>query len=1514
MNRLKGLARRARNLAFISLLIGWQAGFALVPILQTSLASAAPVCVNDTAGANDEPGQKDLTKLCIDEANLPTSEHVTWNWDETGTSGANTLDGCALFDTDGDGNINYSVCVTTTGNPAVIQSTTLYSCGDDKVDRCTSPTTPLIITNGTTCSVSQQNTDPFPTGASNPKDTEASCTLFLADVGGGNVAKLIDVCSYPSQQPNSDPSDCVIIKPKSGKLEVIKDLVPNTDPGLFNLQIDSVTKAANVGDNGTTGEQVVSEGSHVVGETPGTNTALTTYDTTIICKDLNGTGSVVASGSPTGTTSRQLTLTVPDGSDIVCTITNNVQQGTLILQKTVINDNGGTLTQANFPVQINGNTAAWGSNTVSPGAYTVSETQQTGYQASVWGGDCDSTGHVTVVNGGTKTCTITNNDIGPQLTVIKHVVNDNGGTKAAGDFTMNVTGTNVSDSSFPGDEAGTTVTLNAGSYSVDEDAVGGYAKNLGTNCSGTIALGEKKTCTITNDDIAPKLTIIKEVVNDDGGTLTAGDFPLNVSGVSVTSGQQYTSFNAGTYTVGETQQTGYTLDGFSGNCLANGSITLEVGGVYTCTVTNNDQPAHIKVTKVVVNNNGGQAQVSDFALNVGNTQVTSGVNNTFNAHQQYTVSETGIANYTQTSLVCVDASSQISVGSTFTPVNGQSIECTITNDDNGPSLTLNKVLVKDNGGTASESDWTLTATGPTTISGQGAAGSADVVSGTGFSAGTYTLSESAGPSGYSASNWSCTNGVTVDGNSQITIGLGQSTVCTITNNDIGPQLTVIKHVVNDNGGTKAAGDFTMNVTGTNVSDSSFPGDEAGTTVTLNAGSYSVDEDAVGGYAKTIGAYCSGTIAVGQHKTCTITNNDVQPKLTVIKQLGDLFGNGAVVSDFDLFVNLTPVLSGQTNGFDVGNYVVSENNLPGFVNPVFTGDCDANGNVSLALADNKTCTITNTAEQPKLKVIKHVINDNGGTASADDFTMNVTGTNVSDPSFAGNESGTTVTLNEGSFSVDEDAFAGYAKSFSGDCSGTITIGETKTCTITNNDVAPKLTLVKYVVNKAGSNASATDWTLTATGPTSISGTTGVTSGSDFSAGTYNLSESGGPAGYTAGDWNCQGGQQNNASVTISLTDDVTCSITNTRDTGFVKVKKYVNPSSDNGLFNLNISGYPGSSANNVGNGGSTGSVEVITGSYTASETAGTDTDLSDYSSTYVCKNGEWQVVANGQGTVTVPFNVNNGDSITCTFTNVRLPKLKIVKDAQPNSDQVFDFTSAKLGDFSLVDDGNSTNSKQFEKLAPGIYQVTEQSVDGWDLGSLSCSNELWDRTSSTLTVELVAGDDVTCTFTNQKRTEIQGHKFNDVNGDSKWSSDEPTLANWTINLYRCSIERELSDSVNQINQPFCDDTPIATTQTDSSGAYSFENLTRGSYKVCEVQQDKWTQTFPTDNGGCHMITLSEPGQEVTADFGNKAKPQVLAEEIVNTGNPALTNLLVGLPILGAVTGLSIITRRSRKYSE
>jgi hypothetical protein len=144
---------------------------------------------------------------------------VSWNFDDTRWTGNNTGDGCVLFDSnDADPFANYAVCVTVEGGPpATIQagSPKLYTCGNTRVDRCTGS----VLLSGpysTTCTVpAAQDTDPFGgahtcNGADcTTKDTLTSCTIVTTDFGPGLTLEISDVCSYPSQQPNSDPSDCV---------------------------------------------------------------------------------------------------------------------------------------------------------------------------------------------------------------------------------------------------------------------------------------------------------------------------------------------------------------------------------------------------------------------------------------------------------------------------------------------------------------------------------------------------------------------------------------------------------------------------------------------------------------------------------------------------------------------------------------------------------------------------------------------------------------------------------------------------------------------------------------------------------------------------------------------------------------------------------------------------------------------------------------------------------------------------------------------------------------------------------------------------------------------------------------------------------------------------------------------------------------------------------------------------------------------------------------------------------
>jgi uncharacterized repeat protein (TIGR01451 family) len=88
------------------------------------------------------------------------------------------------------------------------------------------------------------------------------------------------------------------------------------------------------------------------------------------------------------------------------------------------------------------------------------------------------------------------------------------------------------------------------------------------------------------------ITVIKTVINDNGGTKVAADFPLFVGSTQVASGMNNTFPVPATYVVSETADPNYTRT-FSGDCDSNGVLNLTSGSHLYCIITNNDNGAPI---------------------------------------------------------------------------------------------------------------------------------------------------------------------------------------------------------------------------------------------------------------------------------------------------------------------------------------------------------------------------------------------------------------------------------------------------------------------------------------------------------------------------------------------------------------------------------------------------------------------------------------------------------------------------------------------------------------------------------------------------------------------------------------------------------------------------------------------------------------------------------------------------------------------------------------------------------
>ncbi len=453
----------------------------------------------------------------------------------------------------------------------------------------------------------------------------------------------------------------------------------------------------------------------------------------------------------------------------------------------------------------------------------------------------------------------------------------------------------------------------------------------------------------------------------------------------------------------------------------------------------------------------------------------------------YSVNEVAQAGYDLLSASCTGAanngSKQGNAVTGLTVATNNIISCTFVNAASRGSVQVNKMLDADGNGTyeggnseaqAKNMFWKLDGGATTTFGGN--IGN--------VTTGSHQVTEVM-PAGYHFTGWfntfnqqqSCTNpaGTTLPINVTVSANLtSQITLCNA--RDTGT-IKVKKVVVNNNGGKLTPSAFSMHLTGEGIDVAGSPvaGSNSGTSFEVKTGTYTVSENTVAGYAQTslvctddnTQAVVANPVVLGsnQHVTCVVTNDDIAPTVTVVKNVVNPFGTPLPASAFGLFVDGQVVYSGiSTNQFDAGHHTVSENQQSGYTLTDVSGDCKKDGdiaNLMLSLDGNATCTLTNTAIQPKLIVTKVVINDNSGEKEASDFEMTISGNSANPANFPGNEWGQSVGLNEGNYSVNEVNHDGYTQSFSGNCSGIIAIGQTKYCTITNDDIAhPSISVEKY----------------------------------------------------------------------------------------------------------------------------------------------------------------------------------------------------------------------------------------------------------------------------------------------------------------------------------------------------------------------------------------------------------------------------------------------------------------------
>jgi uncharacterized repeat protein (TIGR01451 family) len=682
--------------------------------------------------------------------------------------------------------------------------------------------------------------------------------------------------------------------------------------------------------------------------------------------------------------------------------------------------------------------------------------------------------------------------------------------------------------------------------------------------------------------------------------------------------------------------------------------------------------------------------------------------------------------------------------------------------------------------------------------------------------GTKTVSEGS-TAGWTLTDLTCSGGTTnlQTRTASFTLAAGDNVACTYTNKQ-DATLTITKATDPANSGAATFG-FTTPSTGmspftldTNGADATNPSSKTFTFSGSNYGAKSVTEGATPGWslagvdcgsATNSGSGRTATVTVnpGDHVTCTYTNQK-DATLTIVKVTDP--GNsgtstfpftaaGAGMSGFTLDTNSADATNPSSKTFTFsGNFgpkSVTEGSTPGWTRTDVT--CLGAGNtgtgsqatVDVEAGDDVTCTFTNKKDAT-LRIVKATDPANSGsstfpftTASAgmSDFTLD---TNAADATNPSEKTFTFAGTNYGSKSVTEGATTGWTLT-GVSCTGAANTGTGHTATVTVN---PGDNVVCTFTNTQGATVTITkdavpndaqDFAFTTTG-TGPSGWAGFSLDDDADAtlpntltfafdgsqlGAKSVTEGSTP-GWTMTDLTCSKGTVNGstASFTLVAGDAVQCTYTNKKDATLkvVKVTDPANSGASSFSFTSQSAGMSSftldtNAADNTNPADKTFTFSGTNyGSKSVTEAATAGWTLTDVSCTGATNSGSGS---------TATVDVNPGDNVVCTFTNVKDATLTITKNAIPNDAQDFAFTTTGTGSaafnsgFSLDDDADpalpNTRTFTFDGTQLGAKTVTEGPTAGWNLTGLTCSKG--STAGSTASVTLTAGDAVTCTYENTK---------------------------------------------------------------------------------------------------------------------------------------------------------------------
>ena len=206
-------------------------------------------------------------------------------------------------------------------------------------------------------------------------------------------------------------------------------------------------------------------------------------------------------------------------------------------------------------------------------------------------------------------------------------------------------------------------------------------------------------------------------------------------------------------------------------------------------------------------------------------------------------------------------------------------------------------------------------------------------------------------------------------------------------------------------------------------------------------------------------------------------------------------------------------------------------------------------------------------------------------------------------------------------------------------------------------------------------------------------------------------------------------------------------------------------------------------------------------------------------------------------------------------------LTIVKDAQGDPTQAFDFTLAKENDqdnkdFSL----KNGESKSYDLKSGKTYTVSEAATAGWDLTKIVCNDEddiTVDLANHQVTVELDDEEDITCTFTNVQQEEPEAPAtltIKKVLQSDNGSSQDFTFSSDELGSFQLDADQSSNTLPNK-----------QTFSGLSAGTYGVREQTIWGWHLEEITCDG-TNDYTVYEGRV-QVNL-QPGDNVTCTFLNE----------------------------------------------